>query len=56
MGERVKAVVYRTPGSQLSADAVRRHVGAHMAKFKVPEFVDFAGEALPRNATGKSRS
>ena len=53
MGERVKAIVRRTPGSKLSEAAVREHVGAHMAAFKVPEFVDFIEQALPRNPAGK---
>jgi long-chain acyl-CoA synthetase len=53
LGERVKAIVRRQPGSNLSADAVRRHVAAHMASFKVPEFVEFTDEPLPRNPAGK---
>jgi len=53
MGERVKAIVRRVAGSTLEAEAVRRHVAAHMASFKVPEFVEFTGEALPRNPAGK---
>ena len=32
---------------------MRRHVAAHMASFKVPEFVEFTDEALPRNPAGK---
>lgn len=53
LGERVKAVVRRTPGSTLDEDAVRRHVAAHLASFKVPEFVEFIAEPLPRNPSGK---
>jgi long-chain acyl-CoA synthetase len=53
LGERVKAVVRRTPGSGLDEDGVRRHVAAHMASFKVPEFVEFTSEPLPRNPSGK---
>ena len=53
LGERVKAIVHRTPGSQLSENAVRAHVAAHLAGFKVPEFVEFVSDALPRNAAGK---
>ena len=41
------------PGSQLDENAVRRHVAAHMASFKVPEIVAFTDEPLPRNAAGK---
>lgn len=53
LGERVKAVVKRVDGSTLDADAVRRHVAARMAAFKVPEIVEFTGEPLPRNPAGK---
>jgi long-chain acyl-CoA synthetase len=53
LGERVKAIVRRVAGSQLDEQAVRRHVAAHLANFKVPEFVDFTAEPLPRNAAGK---
>jgi long-chain acyl-CoA synthetase len=53
LGERVKAVVRRVDGSDLSEDAVRAHVAAHMASFKVPEFVEFIDRPLPRNPSGK---
>ena len=43
----------RVPGSTLDADAVQRHVAAHMAPFKVPEFVEFIDQPLPRNPAGK---
>ena len=52
-GERVKAIVRRVPGSQLSEDEVRRQVARHLASFKIPEVVDFIEEALPRNPAGK---
>ena len=53
LGERVKAIVRRTPGSELPPAAVQAHVGAHMASFKVPEFVEFTDQPLPRNPAGK---
>jgi len=53
LGERVKAVVRRVEGSQLSAEAVRRHTAAHLARFKVPEIVEFISTPLPRNPAGK---
>jgi acyl-CoA synthetase (AMP-forming)/AMP-acid ligase II len=52
-GERVKAVVRRVPGSALGANAVRAHVAAHLAAFKVPEIVAFTDDPLPRNPAGK---
>lgn len=53
LGQRVKAIVRRVPGSRLSTAEVQRHVGAHLASFKVPEIVEFTDEPLPRNAAGK---
>ena len=53
LGERVKAVVRRVPGSKLSPEAVRSHVAAHLASFKVPEIVEFLDQPLPRNPAGK---
>jgi len=53
LGERVKAIVRRVPGSQLGEADVRRHVAAHLASFKVPEFVEFVCDPLPRNPAGK---
>jgi acyl-CoA synthetase (AMP-forming)/AMP-acid ligase II len=52
LGEEVKAVVVRRPGSQLDADGVRAWAAEALAPFKVPEYVEFR-ERLPRNAAGK---
>jgi long-chain acyl-CoA synthetase len=53
LGERVKAIVRRVPGSALDVESVRRHVAAHLAPFKVPEVVEFTDKPLPRNPAGK---
>jgi long-chain acyl-CoA synthetase len=53
LGERVKAIVRRVAGSRLSPEAVRAHVAAHLASFKVPEQVEFRDDPLPRNPAGK---
>lgn len=53
LGERVKAVVVRRPGSRLSVAEVQAHVGKLLAKFKVPEDVEFSDDPLPRNPAGK---
>jgi acyl-CoA synthetase (AMP-forming)/AMP-acid ligase II len=53
LGERVKAIVRRRLDSDIDALRVQRHVAAHMAKFKVPEIVEFVDAPLPRNAAGK---
>ncbi len=51
-GETGKAVLVLKAGEQLDSDAVIAHCIKHLAKFKVPQSVEFI-EALPRNATGK---
>jgi fatty-acyl-CoA synthase len=51
-GERLRAFVVRSDGSQLSEDAVRDYVRDNLARFKVPRDVVFV-DVLPRNATGK---
>jgi acyl-CoA synthetase (AMP-forming)/AMP-acid ligase II len=53
LGERVKAIVRLSQGSSLDQAGVQGHVAAHMASFKVPEFVEFRSEPLPRNPAGK---
>jgi fatty-acyl-CoA synthase len=51
-GQRLKAFVVRSEGSDLDADGVREYVKANLARYKVPRDVEFLDE-LPRNATGK---
>jgi long-chain acyl-CoA synthetase len=53
LGEKVKAIVVRVAGSTIDTAEVQRHVGEHMARFKVPEFVEFTDTPLPRNPAGK---
>ena len=42
----------RRPGSNLSDDEVKAFVAEALAKYKVPEYVEFR-DALPYNQTGK---
>ena len=51
-GETGKAVLVLKQGQTLEADTVIQHCIQNLAKFKVPQTVEFI-EALPRNATGK---
>jgi long-chain acyl-CoA synthetase len=53
-GERVKAVLVLRPGAELTEDAVREHCAARLARFKVPDQVEFVA-ALPYSPTGKIR-
>jgi carnitine-CoA ligase len=50
--EAVKAFVVPKPGEALTEDEVREWCARHLAKFKVPSFVEFRGP-LPRTSIGK---
>ena len=53
LGEEVKAVVQLRAGSTATAEDIRAHCAVHLAAFKVPEYVEFRAEPLPRNPAGK---
>jgi long-chain acyl-CoA synthetase len=53
LGEEVALVVVARPGESLSADAVREHCGAVMARHKIPRYIWISIDPLPRNANGK---
>lgn len=53
LGEEVGVAVVVKTGETLSEDALRAHCAAIMAKHKVPRYIWFLDEPLPRNASGK---
>lgn len=53
LGEEVAAVVVLKPGATASAEQLREHVQALIARYKVPTRWTLTSESLPRNATGK---
>lgn len=53
-GQRLKAFVVLHRGARLTEKAVKDHVRAHLARYKVPREVVFLAE-LPRTTTGKVR-
>jgi long-chain acyl-CoA synthetase len=53
MGEKVGAAIVPAPGAELDVAAVIAHCRAHLADFKVPQYVAVLSEALPRNPGGK---
>lgn len=53
LGEEVGATVYVDPASGLDEDAVRSHMLATVARFKVPRYFRLQTEPLPRIASGK---
>lgn len=52
LGERVAALVEPRPGAVVDLGALRGHLVANLARYKVPERVEVV-DALPRNAMGK---
>ena len=53
LGEEVGACIVRKPGTDPSADAIRAHCAERIAKHKLPRYIWFQDESLPRNANGK---
>jgi long-chain acyl-CoA synthetase len=53
LGEEVAAVVRVRDGSDVDAEALRRHLAERLAAFKVPTAWSVGTGPLPRNATGK---
>ncbi len=53
LGEEVGVAVVLKPGAALDDAALRAHCAAVIAKHKVPRYVWFMDEPLPRNASGK---
>ena len=53
LGEEVGVAVHLRPGRTLTAEALREHLSAIMAKHKIPRYIWFVDQPLPRNASGK---
>jgi long-chain acyl-CoA synthetase len=53
LGEEVGVAVHLKPDAMLDAAGLREHMGTRLAAFKVPKYVWFLAEPLPRNANGK---
>jgi long-chain acyl-CoA synthetase len=53
MGEKVGAIVVPRPDEPFDVGAMLEHARAHLADFKVPQYVSVRAEALPRNPAGK---
>jgi len=53
MGEKVGAVIVSAPDSEPDVAAIIAHVREQIADFKVPQYVAFRSEPLPRNPGGK---
>ena len=53
MGEKVGAVIVPRPGTNPDPHEIRAWAKAHIADFKVPQFIVLRSEPLPRNPGGK---
>ena len=53
MGERVGAVIVPAPGARFDVAAVLDYLSAHIADFKIPQYVAVSPAPLPRNPGGK---
>ncbi len=53
MGEKVGAVIVPLAGGEADVEAILAHCRAHLADFKVPQYISVREEPLPRNPGGK---
>jgi long-chain acyl-CoA synthetase len=53
LGEEVALALTPREGHTLSAEALRAHLAAIMARHKIPRYIWILSEPLPRNASGK---
>ena len=53
MGEELAMVCHPQPGSALTEDELREHLGNALPTFKVPKYLALTDEPLPRNASEK---
>ncbi|GAB3583745.1 AMP-binding protein [Amycolatopsis endophytica] len=51
-GERPKGYVVLRPGASVTAEELREHVRSQIARYKVPDHIEFV-DALPKTSTGK---
>jgi len=51
-GERLKAFIVRSPGSEIDADSVQAFCDGRISAMKIPKDIEFI-DVLPRNASGK---
>jgi fatty-acyl-CoA synthase len=52
LGEEIMACVILKEGATVTSDELKEHVRSHMAKHKVPKYIEFVSE-FPMNAAGK---
>jgi len=53
LGEKIKAVIFPIPGESVTEQEIKDYCRARIADFKVPDYVVFANQLLPKNPGGK---
>jgi long-chain acyl-CoA synthetase len=53
LGEEVGVAIFCKEGTPVSAETIRNHCHERISSHKVPRYIWFLNEALPRNASGK---
>lgn len=53
LGEEVGAAIYPKPGADPTPESIREHCKGLLAPYKVPRYLWFRDEPIPRNASGK---
>ena len=53
LGEEVGAAIHPKPGTSPDAASIREHCRGLLASYKVPRYLWFMDDPLPRNASGK---
>ncbi len=51
-GEEIMACIILKKGEEMTADEMKQYIAAHMARHKVPRYIDFM-DSFPMNAAGK---
>jgi fatty-acyl-CoA synthase len=52
LGEEIMACIILKDGEEMTADEMKAYIRAHMAKHKVPKYIDFV-DGFPMNDAGK---
>ena len=52
LGQVIKLIVVKRPGTQLDGKTIQRHCKQNLAAYKIPKLIEFA-ETIPRTSSGK---
>ncbi|MBN2282817.1 MAG: AMP-binding protein [Deltaproteobacteria bacterium] len=53
LGEKIKAVIFPIPGEQVTEEEIKDFCRGRIADYKVPDYVVFINQMLPKNPGGK---